>query len=236
QAEHEYQFRVKILNAGNESADNIDVTLAWAHYGAGQSWTILGSETLTVSPASDPSDPSTHGFEYVNFHWNSTVNGRICLLVNITSIDDIKSSNNQGQENIDVSESMYLSLAEFMIANPTPSKGYPFIELRQECKDVEIWNASIIDYSSELLDSGESISPDFLLIFPASADFDDWRTFTVEVYYHGEYVGGFQIKCTKVVPITTYQPPPDYVIIAILSGAATVVVIALAYFFMKRQQ
>ncbi len=232
----EYLVNVTVWNSGIQEATHTMVNLSFAHWGAGVPWTKIDSpQYVDVDPASNPFDPSTHGYAFAYFTWFPSYLGHQCLRANISLTSDINPRNNEGQENADVLEAHSPAITEFVIGNPTEDAGYPYIVLRQESYYNDIWNTSISNYTSKILASREEQPLKFCIDLNDSVDIGEWRIFIVELFYDGELVGGFQINVTKVLtPTDIGLPFEDLIrIVIVIAGVAVLAVIVL-YILNKR--
>jgi len=127
-----YKIRAKIVNDTSFTAQKVKVTFKWALYGAGQNsqvWTDIDTKTLDVP---------TGGAYAEILDWKPPSTGHVCLRVQIYHVEDIKESNNIGQENCHVGTATSPAVVPFLIYNPTKKPAMVHLELRQ-----------LIDYKEE---------------------------------------------------------------------------------------
>jgi len=115
---------------------------------------------------------------------------------------------NNGQENTDVHPVSSPGEVEFKISNPTNTIGLVYLEARQIGRADDIW-ATVIerDYPQEL-EPGETQNVTLMVEAPDWAEKNETRTFVINAYIHGEYIGGVEIAVKKKPPSEPVPPPP----------------------------
>ena len=78
----------------------------------------------------------------------------------------------------------------FMIGNPTTVDDYVFVNVRQQGNYEDVWNATIQEYSSQIMKT--KTNETIVLIADPMSDITNGeeRIFTIEVYVNGNLVGG----------------------------------------------
>ena len=216
-----YDVKVTVFNRGNVPAVDTKVTLSFAPLGGGLSWTEIGSEYITIDPA---------GSGEVSFKWMPLLSTAACLNVSLYNEDESLEDriDNSGLESFCIIPLCSPGSISFSIGNPTNETTYIFIKVKQKDSQASIWNASIVDYSSQAMSSGaqEAVA----LSVDPGADMEpmDSRLFVVEVYVNCRLLGGMEFTATEAVCVG-----PCY-FMCLLMLFAIPIIAAVAYH--KRQE
>jgi len=209
-----HTVEVTVYNRGYDSTIPTTVTLEYAPFGGGVSFDDIGIDTVTPTLET----PAT-----AHFTITPPIPHSACLRVSLEHDDELLQNeiNNVGYENTGVIQLSSPGERSFMLGNPTETTEYVFIRVKQkDCKE-NIWNATILDYSSQAL-PGKDNETIRLYIDPFS-DFDDTRIFTAEVYVNGVLKGGMIFNATMDIDLT--QLICDEVCLMIIGFSIAVVVI-----------
>ncbi len=144
----DYGVEVRVYNKGCSDANNVEVKLVWADYGAGNP---PPEEHSTGIEVWDGSTWTTDNVAYINlpsgaegkvyFKWKSggTVGDHYCLIAKLAHPSDINPDNNKGQENTNVCGTKGGTTKEIHIpvGNPMDRPLHPQIEIIQHVKPGE---------------------------------------------------------------------------------------------------
>jgi len=171
----DHSIEVIVHNRGCDTAEPTTVTLSYAPFGGGVSWTEIGEYDV---------NPIHGGTDIAYFTLTPPIPHSACLRVDLDHTDELPENriNNIGFENVDVIEMSSPGTGSFQVGNPTGPTNYVFIKVKQQGNLDDIWNATILDYSSQAMNTGvnETIT---LFIDPLTEiEPDEWPIFTVEVY------------------------------------------------------
>jgi hypothetical protein len=221
-----YTVWINVHNKGDAKALNTVVTLSYAPIGGGVSWKPAG-EYLIPTILVDSS-------KWVKIPWTPELPREYCLRAVISNADDMNPDNNIGVLAVDVVEYSSPGVANFTIGNPTDTDDYVLICVRQHGNYSNIWNATILEYSSQAIKSAENETVSFQIDPGPDVEEDEWRLFTADVYVNGALVGGVTFNATKAQPTPTTPTTPTG-IDPVMAGAigvslvlAVVVIIGVA--------
>lgn len=204
-----YAVQITVHNQGDASAVDTTVSLEYAQIGAGVSWDYAGEYTIETIPIGE-SRPAI-------IYWAPPSEGAFCLKATISSENDLNLDNNVGVLAVDVMEYSSPAVANFMVGNPTESDDYVFIKVRQTGSHSNVWNASIVGYSSQIINSTQNEAISILVDPGPDSGGNESRLFTVDVYVNYELVGGISFKVTREQAAPP-GPGIDPVIIATILG------------------
>ena len=218
-----HQIEVTVHNRGTDTAIPTNVVLQYAPFGGGLSWEDVG--TYDVNPAHGGTDTAYFTIE-------TPIPHSACLRVILENIAElpVNTINNIGLENVDVIELASPGEGILLVGNPTESTDYVYIKVKQQGNHIDVWNATIIGYSSQAIDEGlnESI---ILNVNPMTAiGRDEWRLFTIEIYVNGVRKGGMVFNATALG-----VAGDGLLLLLAIGGAAVVVAIAVVYIIKKKQ-
>ena len=178
-----HEIEVTVHNRGCESTKLTTVTLSYAPFGGGVSWSEVGVDTINPRPGIP---------DIAKFTIYPPIPHSACLMVVIDHDDELPENtiNNIGLENIDVIEMSSPGEGVFMIGNPTTVDDYVFVNVRQQGNYEDVWNATIQEYSSQIMKT--KTNETIVLIADPMSDITNGeeRIFTIEVYVNGNLVGG----------------------------------------------
>lgn len=208
-----YTIRATIYNRAPEDAIGTVITFKWAFWGAGQKdWNLIGTDTITV-PAAIAIVNWIPGMAVAEADWSPSRTGHTCLMVSISHILDINLDDNDGQENTDVHPVSSPGKIEFRISNPTNTTGLVYLEVRQIGMTDDIWATVIERDYPQVLQPDETQTVNLIVEAPEWAEENEIRTFVVDAFIHGEYIGGVEIAVKK-------KPPSEpFIIIIIIIGS-----------------
>jgi hypothetical protein len=222
----EYDVHVTVHNQGDITATDTDVVLSYAPIGGGVSWTYIGEDTITI-----PVDETREAI----IPWQPSLPGLFCLKAEISHENDKNFDNNIGYEGFDIIALDSPGETEFLVGNPTDAENYVFINVRQLGNYTDVWNASILNYSSQVINTGNNESVTLLIDPGFDLEIGESRLFTAEVHVNCELVGGVVFKATKLETPSTITPPPVDPLIIIIIGSAIVVVAVATIVYVKRK-
>jgi len=219
----EHEIVVTVHNNGIIGADSTTVILSYAAFGGGVSWSEVGR--TTVSPTHDAPETAT-------FKFTPTLAHGACLRVDLSHPDerDEKKINNIGYENVNVVEMASPGLGTFHVGNPTDSTGYALIKVRQLGTHEDVWNTSILEYSYQAMNAGESETVKLFIDSLHDLNDDDERLFRVEIYFDCALVGGMIFNATKVK-----EPGIGIIELIIIGGTAIIAIIAVIVAVRRRR-
>jgi hypothetical protein len=212
----DHEIVVAVHNNGLINADSTSVKLSYAPFGGGVTWTPIGE--ATVSPTQDRSDTAT-------FHYRPITGRSACFRVDLFHPDerDENKVNNIGYENVDVIQICSPGTGSFLVGNPTNVSGYVSIRVTQQ-GDHDIWNASIIVYSSQVISAGSNETVTVFLD-PLAAP-NETRYFSIDIFVNCTFVGGMIYKAI----------PGDLTLLYIIVGGLAISFIALIVVIGKMKQ
>jgi hypothetical protein len=212
----DHEIIVTVHNNGLINADSTKVNLSYAPFGGGVTWTPIGE--ATVSPTQERAETAT-------FHYRPTTGQSACFRVDLFHPDerDENKANNIGYENVNVIQICSPGTGSFLVGNPTNVSGYVSIRVTQQ-GDHDIWNASIIVYSSQVISAGSNETVT-LLLDPLSAP-NETRYFSIDIFVNCTFVGGMIYRAI----------PGDRTLLYIIVGGLAISFIALVVVYVKMKQ
>jgi hypothetical protein len=219
-----YAVWVKVHNQGDTAAIDTTVTLRYAEIGGGASWPVAGVDIIETI--------SVGYWEYARILWTPPKDGKFCLKAEIHNANDMNLDNNVGVLAVDVVEYSSPGYTDFWVGNPTDTDHYVFIHVRQQGNYSDVWNAMILDYSSQVINSTQNETVSLQIDPGPNPGENEWRLFVADIYVEWQLVGGISFNVSKAQP-----PPPDSLIglitLAILGGIGALVVLVA---FWKRKK
>jgi hypothetical protein len=185
-----YDVKVTVYNRGNVPADGTDVSLSYAPLGGGVTWTPLPSVKISIDP---------FGSAEATFSWMPLLSNTVSLRVVVDHENEKPEDefDNIGYESVNVVPLCSQGNRTLHVGNPTNNTDYVFINVRQQGYHDDIWNATILGYSSQAITAGENETV-ILFIDPGrDLELDEGRPFSVEIYINGELMGGVAFDATK---------------------------------------
>ncbi|MFW9889283.1 MAG: C25 family cysteine peptidase, partial [Candidatus Thorarchaeota archaeon] len=142
-----YNVKVTVYNRGNVRADETDVSLSYAPLGGGVTWTSLPSVKVSIDP---------FGSAEATFTWIPLLSNTVSLRVVVDHENEKLSDkdDNIGYESVNVVPLCSPGNRTLHVGNPTNNTDYVFIDVRQQGYPDEIWNATILGYSSQAMTAG----------------------------------------------------------------------------------
>ncbi|MHA1950056.1 MAG: C25 family cysteine peptidase [Candidatus Thorarchaeota archaeon] len=218
-----HDIEVMVHNGGIIPADLTNVTLWYAPFVGSVSWTKVGN--YTVAPTQTMSDTAYFTLEPPLPH-------SACLRVDLSQSEEIEANkvNNIGYECTDVIEMSSSGEGSLQVGNPTRSTNYVFIKVKQLGNHEDVWNATILGYSSQPMVAGGSETVTLFLDSLSDLQPNEERLFNVEIYISCGYMGGMVFKAIVI-------EPPDCLsdrdlVILLISVALVVIVI----YFLRKQR
>ncbi|MHA1614623.1 MAG: C25 family cysteine peptidase [Candidatus Thorarchaeota archaeon] len=221
-----YFVSINVHNQGDTSASQTKVTLKYAPIGGGVSWTYSGEDTIPTI--------SSDGSAYANIPWQPPSDGEYCLMAIIDNSNDKNLDNNVGVLAVKVIEYSSPGVTDFMVGNPTDSDHYVFINVKQQGNHSNVWNSTIMGYSSQVINStcNETIS---IQIDPRlDLEENEWRLFVAEIYVKCQLVGGVSFNVSKAQP----SLPDNFIdptLLAVIVGIGGTLGIIVLYLVKKRK-
>jgi len=225
-----YNVCVTVYNQGDGDATYTEVSLSYSRFGGGLSWKESGVDYIAI-----PSGESRQ----VNISFSPVLEGPYCLKVKIYDAGDENERNNVGQENINVLRLASPGESNLFVGIP-PDKiqsagaEYVCLIVRQLGSYIDVWNASILDYSSQTMSSGTNESVTLQIDPVLDVQEEGWRMFSVDMYVNGELVGGVSINATKQVIIVDWLKWLFENWMPLTLGSAIGVVATLVVFFISK--
>ncbi len=220
-----YTIEVSIYNNVLDiGAPSTTVEFRWAHFGAGQrTWNLIDTDTIDVPPGADASPTIAKA------HWVPTKTGHCCLKVIISTINDENPNNNEGQENTNVHGVSSPGEVNFTLENPKDFGVFPYLQVIQMDEDNDVWEATILNISSDALDPTKNRSLVLWINPPPDLVIGDSNDFMVNLYINGELINGFMTTIIKQEPTTTPPPPPPYcdIVLIVVFVAAVIIIIII---------
>lgn len=184
-----YTTKATIHNDTAFTAKNVSVRFKWADFGVGQRvWHEMEGSPVVLDVPPGETDAEVK--------WAPSETGHTCIVVEIYHIEDIKESNNSGQENCHVGTTASPAEVSFVVGNPTKEPAYVFLELRQivpEGEELEnlLWASWIRHPDPQLIPPGKALEA-WVIIDPKWADVKPGRQaeFALTAYISGEVIGG----------------------------------------------
>jgi hypothetical protein len=221
-----YAVWVKVHNQGDTAAIDTTVTLFYAEIGGGASWPKAGERVIPKIIVDD--------WEYAIILWTPPKDGEFCLKAEIHNENDKNLDNNVGVLAVDVVEYSSPGKTDFWVGNPTDTDHYVFIRVRQQGNHSNVWNATILDYSSQVINSKDNETISLQIDPGANPGENEWRLFVADIYVKCQLVGGISFNVSKAQAL-----PPGLVIdlptFAILVGIGALVVLVLVVVWKKKK-
>jgi len=217
-----HDIEVTVHNRGSDSEIPTTVTLYYAPFGGGVSWTPIGDY---------PVNPEHEGTDLAYFTLNPPIPFSACLKVVLDHIDELPENtiNNIGLENIDVIQMSSPGERSFLIGNPTNYTDYVTICVKQQGYPEDVWNASIQSYSSQAMGIKLNETIELIVDPKGKVGSNEWRLFTAEIYVNGEIVGGMVFNAT----VSTGLSDNIWTWILFVAGAS-IIVAAVIYVKIKK--
>ncbi len=184
-----YDVRVTVYNRGNVRADGTNVSLSYSPLGGGVTWTPLDTVEVSVNPS---------GSSEAAFSWTPLLANTVSLRVEVDHGDEKPEdkTNNIGYECVNVVPLCSPGNRTLQVGNPTNNTDYVLIKVKQKGNYDEIWNATILGYSSQAIPACENETVILLIDPDRDIELDEGRIFTVEIYINGELKGGMAFDAT----------------------------------------
>ncbi len=216
-----HDIEVIVHNNGIIAADSTKVTLSYAPFGGGVSWTPIGE--ATVSPTQDMTDS-------VTFSFTPILAQGACLMVNLSHPEERAENkfNNFGYENVYVIEMSSPGMGTFYVGNPTNTTSYVYLKVTQLGNYGDVWNASILDYSSQPMDAEANETVTLFLDSLSAITPGEGRLFMVDIFIKCRLIGGVIFNASIIVP----PPPPPIGFILLIVGGIVVAI----YVVVKRRR
>jgi hypothetical protein len=187
---HNYIIKLKVHNDTAFAANNVKVTFKWANFGVGQPERVWDEiDTVEV----DVPRNSVHEAEV---RWTPGSTGHLCLKVEIYHLEDIKESNNAGQENCHVGPTSSPATIQFVVWNPTDKAAMVHFELRQLAQQINnteqrLWATQIKHPDPQEIPPGEQ-NKAMVIIDPKLADAKkgEKAEFALTGFINGNVIGG----------------------------------------------
>lgn len=192
-----YTVNATIRNHANFAAPQANVVFRWENYGAGGPWQTFGVQPVTV-PAS-----SAGGTAIAKMAYTPTATGHLCMQAEVQHVEDIKSSNNVGQENLHVGYTSSPAKVTFRLWNRTELPAPAHIEVRQLISPKNyprerIWGTTVKHPEPQILPPGGT--GEATVVFdpaPADATLGTKAEFAITVFLAGKMVGGVNAVITR---------------------------------------
>ena len=218
-----YNVKVTVYNKGNVRADETDVSLFYAPLGGGITWTpLLPSVKVSVDPFSSAE---------ASFTWTPLLSNTVSLRVVVDNGNEKlrDKDDNMGYESVNVVPLCSPGNRILHVGNPTNNTDYVFINVRQQGYPDDIWNATILGYSSQAITAGENETV-ILFIDPGrDLEINEGRPFSVEIYINGELVGGMAFDATKATQQCEETENGCCCLYLLILGAIIIVVAIVCY-------
>ena len=186
-----HNIEVTVRNRGCESTKLTTVTLSYAPFGGGVSWSEIGVKTINPKPGIP---------DVAQFTIYPPIPHSACLMVVIDHDDELPENtiNNIGMENINVIEMSSPGECEFIIGNPTTVNDYVFVNVKQQGNYDDVWNATIQEYSSQIIKTGMNETIVLFVDPMIHIEKGEERVFTVEVFVNGDLIGGMVFNTSSI--------------------------------------
>jgi hypothetical protein len=182
---NQYTIKAKIHNSTDFVANNAAVVFRQAGYGVAQgTWVEIGIDHV---------DLGAHGVGEAEIEWVPPITGHLCLRVYVDHVEDIKASNDVGQENCDVGPTASPAVVPFAVRNPSDVPAVFYFELRQLYRG-PLWETWIEHPDPQVIPAGEEVEakvvfdPGWTYIEPGKE-----TEFSLTGYVNGEMVGGVNV-------------------------------------------
>jgi hypothetical protein len=194
-----HEIEVIVHNRGSERATPTNVTLSYAPFGGGVSWREVGEARATPEPG---------GSDSVYFLFNPPYSQGACLRVQLSDSREWPRNeiDNIGFENVGVIEMSSPGVGSFLIGNPKTQTNYVSIKVKQQGSYPDVWNATIFQYSSQVINASLNETISLSINSTAVIPVGEGRVFTVDLFINCELVGGMVINATRMrQSLTTIQ-------------------------------
>ncbi|UCE73701.1 MAG: hypothetical protein JSV56_11845 [Methanomassiliicoccales archaeon] len=190
-----YTIKANIYNRSKYAAKNVRVTFKWADYGVGQPlWNAIKTVTLDVS-ANSKSVAELSG-------WTPPRTGHVCIIAEIYHIEDIKTSDNIGQENLHIGPSSSPAQVRFLVYNPTNKPASVNLELRQFIKsgqeeEEKLWPSWIRHPDPQVIPPGDSREAWVIIDPPPDVPSGQQAEFALTAFIDRQVIGGINFIIIK---------------------------------------
>ncbi|NHJ14956.1 MAG: hypothetical protein EAX95_14845, partial [Candidatus Thorarchaeota archaeon] len=195
----EYDVKVKVYNRGNADAPHTTVSLYYAPFGGGVSWTRVGWQLVSIDMS---------GEAEASIKWRPLLPNTAYLQVVLETTGEKEEDelNNVGWESVGVVPLCSPGATSFQVRNPTDQTEYIFIKVKQQGDYDDVWNATILDYSSQAMSTGESETVTFFVDPQTETGLQEGHRFTTEIYVNCELLGGMEFNATQAVCLPSCCP------------------------------
>ncbi|MGY5860590.1 MAG: hypothetical protein RTU63_14570, partial [Candidatus Thorarchaeota archaeon] len=176
---------------------NTKVTLRYAPIGGGVTWDWAGEDYIHKIIAG--------GVGEAYIRWQPRTAGDYCLKAIIENTNDKNRDNNVGVLAVNVMEYTSPAFTNFMVGNPTVTDDYVLICVKQLGNYSNVWNATISDYSSQIINSTLNETVTIQIDPGPNPEENEWRLFVANIYVNCKLVGGlsFNVSKMQIIPTTT---------------------------------
>ncbi|NHI87987.1 MAG: hypothetical protein EAX87_00610 [Candidatus Thorarchaeota archaeon] len=183
-----YDVKVKVYCGGNADAVDTKVSLRCS-YNGGVSWRPVGNDTITIALGES---------NEASISWMPNLPNAAYLQVVLEPTNERleDESNNIGLEYQDVIPLCSPGSRNFQVGNPTDAKDYVLINVKQEGSYDDVWNATVLNYSSQRMEANENKSVTLFVDPGILENSQEERNFTVDIYINGRLVGGATMEAT----------------------------------------
>jgi hypothetical protein len=183
-----YDVKVTVYCGGNADAVDTKVSLQCS-YNGGVSWNPVGSDTITI--VLGESNEAT-----ISWTPERSIPAFLQVVLEPTNERLEDESNNIGLEYQAIIPLCSPGSRSFQVGNPTSTKDYVLINVKQEGSHDDVWNATVLNYSSERFEAGANKSIT-LFVDPGILEEPlEERYFRIDIYISGELVGGVKMEAT----------------------------------------
>ena len=194
-----YIVKVKVHNKEAFSGKQAKVTFKWRNYGTDGPWELFDPNPVAIIDV--PGNPPGEAIAQNEFTPPAT--GHLCINVEIEHLEDVKHTNNSGQENLHVGYSNSPTEVCFLVWNLTKLPAPVYLEVRQLIKpgmekSERLWATWVKHPDPQILKPGNRakacviVDPD-----PADAKPGSQAEFAVTAFVGGKMVGGVNLIITK---------------------------------------
>ncbi len=204
---------VTVHNRGIDSSIGTKVTLSYSPHLGGLTWYIVDTKTL-------PSVAGTISFTL------TAIPQAECLRVDLFHEKERTQNeiNNIGFDCSGIIEMSSPGVGNFLIGNPSCLPRYVTVNVRQLGEYEDVWNATVKEYSSRVLNPGQCESVLLILDSLYNLASNESRLFEVEICINNRCVGGMVFNATKRIPEGI-----NLVTVAIIGGVGLLAVIAIYF-------
>jgi len=213
---------VTVHNRGSDSTVGTQVTLSYAPHLGGMTWHEVETKTL----------PGVAG--EISFTLSPLPQSG-CLRVDLSHEDEnpVNEFNNIGFDVSGIIEMSSPGIGRFHVGNPSGSPKYVSVDVKQLGNHSDVWNATVQDYSSRILNPGLSEGVTLFVDSLRDLESDEFRLFEVEFFIDCRCVGGMILNATGVARGPIEIDPT--LIIGMAIGAAVVIAgVVIVHFIRKR--